>query len=166
MHYPLCDRRALAGLAGQPELDHAARLDARACRGSTSRTCACSISILREEDPKALRAAALAVRDLLDELGLPSFVKTSGSKGFHIVIPLDGEGDVRDGRGASRTAPARCWSSATPTLLTQEFIKADRGGRIFVDTGRNAARRDVRRGLRRPAQAGRAGVGALHLGGD
>ena len=40
-----------------------------------------------------MRAAALAVRALLDELALPSFVKTSGSKGFHIVVPLDGAAD-------------------------------------------------------------------------
>jgi bifunctional non-homologous end joining protein LigD len=92
------------------------------------------------DDPKPLRAAALAVRDLLDELGLPSFVKTSGSKGFHIVIPLDGDGDVepsfevswRFTHGAGALLVKR-----HPDLLTQEFIKADRAGRIFVDTGRN-----------------------------
>ena len=44
------------------------------------------------DDPAVLRGAALAVRDRLDELGLPSFVKTSGSKGFHIVVPLDRRG--------------------------------------------------------------------------
>src|SRR3954463_11256063 len=41
------------------------------------------------DDPTALRAAALHVRELLVELGLASFVKTSGSKGFHIVAPLE-----------------------------------------------------------------------------
>ena len=88
------------------------------------------------DDPKPLRTAALAVRDLLDELGLPSFVKTSGSKGFHIVIPLDGEGDFetswRFTHGAGAVLVKR-----HPDLMTQEFIKADRAGRIFVDTGRN-----------------------------
>src|SRR6185436_9849735 len=44
-----------------------------------------------EDEPDVLRAAALAVRDLLHELGLQSWVKTSGSKGFHIVVPLDGK---------------------------------------------------------------------------
>jgi bifunctional non-homologous end joining protein LigD len=89
------------------------------------------------DDAKALRAAALAVRELLDELGLPSFVKTSGSKGFHIVVPLahgsDFESLLRFGRGAGALLVKR-----HPARLTQEFIKADRGGRIFVDTGRNA----------------------------
>jgi len=42
------------------------------------------------DDPAALRDAALGLRGLLDELGLPCWVKTTGSKGFHIVVPLDG----------------------------------------------------------------------------
>ena len=89
-----------------------------------------------EPDPRPLRTAALAVRDLLGELGLPSFVKTSGSKGFHIVVPLDGEGGFeaawRFAHGAGAVLVKR-----HPDILTQEFIKADRAGRIFVDTGRN-----------------------------
>src|SRR4030095_13643405 len=48
------------------------------------------------DDASMLRAAALALRNVLDELGLPSWVKTSGSKGFHIVIPLDGKSKMGD----------------------------------------------------------------------
>jgi bifunctional non-homologous end joining protein LigD len=88
------------------------------------------------EDPQTLRDAALAVRALLDELALPSFIKTSGSKGFHILVALDGgapfETVWRFAHGAGAVLVKR-----HPGLLTQEFIKADRGGRIFVDTGRN-----------------------------
>ena len=83
-----------------------------------------------------LRAAALALRDLLDELGLPSWVKTSGSKGFHIVVPLDGKARSKRSRG-SRMPSARVLVERDPDQLTQEFSKADRGGRIYVDTGRN-----------------------------
>ncbi|HEX6764485.1 MAG TPA: DNA primase small subunit domain-containing protein, partial [Polyangiaceae bacterium] len=88
------------------------------------------------DDPKELRAAALAVRALLDELGLPSWLKTSGSKGFHLVVPLDGEAafdSVYEFTGAVGAVLVR----RNPELLTQEFSKADRGGRILVDTGRN-----------------------------
>jgi bifunctional non-homologous end joining protein LigD len=89
-----------------------------------------------QDDPSTLRAAALAVRALLDELGLPSLVKTSGSKGFHIVVPLDGEADFeavwRFAHGVGAVLVKR-----HPDILTQEFIKADRHGRILVDTGRN-----------------------------
>jgi len=89
-----------------------------------------------EEDPDVLRSAALALRDLLNELGLPSWVKTSGSKGFHILVSLNGKarmGDVaRFAHAVGTTLVKR-----DPQHLTQEFSKADRGGRILVDTGRN-----------------------------
>ena len=44
-----------------------------------------------EDDAEGLRSTALNLRELLCELGLPSWVKTSGSKGFHIAVPLDGK---------------------------------------------------------------------------
>jgi bifunctional non-homologous end joining protein LigD len=88
------------------------------------------------DDSKGVAAAALALRSLLKELGLPCRVKTSGSKGFHVVVPLD---------GAARTGTVARFANSVGTLLvardprhlTQEFSKADRGGRILVDTGRN-----------------------------
>jgi bifunctional non-homologous end joining protein LigD len=88
------------------------------------------------EDAEALRAAALGVRDLLDELGLPSWVKTSGSKGFHIVVPLDGKADWEDVATFTHSV-GRELVRRDPERLTQEFAKKDRGGRIYVDTGRN-----------------------------
>jgi bifunctional non-homologous end joining protein LigD len=89
-----------------------------------------------DEQPEVLRAAALGVRDLLHELGLPSWVKTSGSKGFHIVVPLDGQADFEE-VGSFAHALGRALVQRDPRHLTQEFAKADRGGRIYVDTGRN-----------------------------
>jgi bifunctional non-homologous end joining protein LigD len=89
-----------------------------------------------KDDPGALRAAALALRDLLDELSLKSWVKTSGSKGFHIVVPLDGKADFGVVHGFANTVGA-VLVSRDPKRLTQEFSKADRGGRILVDTARN-----------------------------
>lgn len=86
--------------------------------------------------PEELRAAALARRELLHELGLPSWLKTSGSKGFHIVVPLDGKaafGDVAQFAHSVGTTLV----NRDPAHLTQEFSKADRRGRIYVDTGRN-----------------------------
>jgi len=89
-----------------------------------------------DEAPEVLRAAALGVRDLLKELGLPSWVKTSGSKGFHIVVPLDGQADF-DEVASFAHALGRVLVQRDPGHLTQEFAKVDRGGRIYVDTGRN-----------------------------
>lgn len=89
-----------------------------------------------KEDADALRGAALALRDLLKELGLESWVKTSGSKGFHIVVPLDGKADFGDVSGFAHKV-GTVLVSRDPKRLTQEFSKADRGGRILIDTGRN-----------------------------
>ena len=88
------------------------------------------------DDVAAVRAAAIGLRDLLEELTLPSWVKTSGSKGFHIVVPLDGSGNVEEvAHFANRVGTV--FVKRVPDHLTQEFSKADRRGRIYVDTGRN-----------------------------
>jgi bifunctional non-homologous end joining protein LigD len=88
------------------------------------------------EDADELRAAAMGLRDLLDELGLPSWIKTSGSKGFHIVVPIDGETHMElVARFAN--AVGALFVSLSSDRLTQEFSKADRRGRLYVDTGRN-----------------------------
>jgi bifunctional non-homologous end joining protein LigD len=88
------------------------------------------------DDPAAVRAAAIGLRDLLEELTLPSWIKTSGSKGFHIVVPLDGKANM--GQVARfANAVGTLFVRRAPDHLTQEFSKADRRGRIYVDTGRN-----------------------------
>lgn len=88
------------------------------------------------DDVGAVRVAALGLRDVLAELALPSWIKTTGSKGFHIVVPLDGETPMGQ---AARFADmvGRLFISLAPDALTQEFSKVDRYGRIYVDTGRN-----------------------------
>jgi bifunctional non-homologous end joining protein LigD len=88
------------------------------------------------DDVDAVRRAAIELRDLLAELGLPSWIKTSGSKGFHIVVPLDRKTPMG---AAARFANAvgALFVRRAPDRLTQEFSKADRDGRIYVDTGRN-----------------------------
>ena len=86
--------------------------------------------------PDMLRTAALQLRDLLEELGLPSWIKTSGSKGFHIVVPLDGRTDTGNVAGFAH-AVGTLLVVRDPKNLTQEFHKVDRGRRILVDTGRN-----------------------------
>jgi bifunctional non-homologous end joining protein LigD len=90
-----------------------------------------------EDDPEQLRKAALALRDLLDELGLPSWIKTSGSKGFHIVVPLDGKTQTGEVAGFAH-AVGSLLVKRDPAHLTQEFHKADRGTRMLIDTGRNS----------------------------
>lgn len=135
VHYALAfEARDLVWMANQNSItphvwaSRVPQLDAPDC-------CLFDLDPARDE-PAALRRAALAVRDLLAELGLASFVKTSGSKGFHIVVALDGKTPFEDtwrfGLGVGAVLVRRF-----PELFTQEFIKADRGDRILVDTGRN-----------------------------
>jgi bifunctional non-homologous end joining protein LigD len=89
-----------------------------------------------EQDDGALRAAAFIVRDTLTELRLTSWVKTTGSKGFHVVVPLDGTA-AYDECAPFAHAFGRLLVQRHPDRFTQEFYKADRGDRILIDTGRN-----------------------------
>jgi len=98
--------------------------------------CVFDLDPSRDDEPEVLRNATVALRDLLNELGLPSWVKTTGSKGFHIVVPLDGSARTDEVERFAHTV-GRLMVARDPDHLTQEFSKADRGGRILVDTGRN-----------------------------
>jgi bifunctional non-homologous end joining protein LigD len=89
-----------------------------------------------EDDNRRLCNAALLLRDMLGELGLQSWVKTSGSKGMHIAVPLDGKADYgKVARFAHRVGERLV--ERDPDNFTREFYKKDRGGRILIDTGRN-----------------------------
>ena len=98
--------------------------------------CVFDLDPSKEDEPDVLRVAAIALRDLLTELGLPSWLKTTGSKGFHIVVPLDGKAHMGEVAGFAHGV-GTLLVKQNPKYLTQEFSKADRGGRILVDTGRN-----------------------------
>lgn len=89
-----------------------------------------------KDDPAPVRVAAIGLRDLLAELGLPSWVKTSGSKGYHLVVPLDGKSTIEEVERFAHQV-GRVFVSHAPDHLTQEFNKVDRKGRIYIDTGRN-----------------------------
>lgn len=89
-----------------------------------------------DENEDALRDATLLLRDTLRELGVESWVKTSGSKGFHVAFALDEKSN--SGQVAHFAhAVGRELVRRAPHLLTQEFYKADRGGKILIDTARN-----------------------------
>jgi DNA ligase D-like protein (predicted polymerase) len=82
-------------------------------------------------------AAARLVRRALDEAGLAGAVKTSGSKGLHVVVPVRGSGP-EDVAAATR-ALARRAERLDPQLATTAYIKEDRGGRVFLDSTRSGA---------------------------
>lgn len=84
-----------------------------------------------------VRQAARLVHALCDQLALPVFVKTTGSKGLHVVVPLDGAARF-DEVGALATRLGALLCRRHPELLTTEFYKKERKGRLFVDMMRNA----------------------------
>jgi bifunctional non-homologous end joining protein LigD len=75
---------------------------------------------------------ALRLRDLLTELGLESFAKTSGSLGLHVYVPL---GRPHDGHAVKRfaRAVAEALAQAYPEDVVAEMGKTHRAGKIFVD---------------------------------
>jgi bifunctional non-homologous end joining protein LigD len=89
-----------------------------------------------EGDVAAARRAARTVRALLDDLGLPSFVMCTGSKGYHVVVPLRPEAPI-DQVGAVAEALAQEAVARDPNRLTTEFRIAKRKGRVFMDWLRN-----------------------------
>jgi bifunctional non-homologous end joining protein LigD len=89
------------------------------------------------DDPAQVVEATSAVRALLEDLDLTGFVKTSGSRGIHVHLPLRGDAPFAAVRALSDRL-AVVLAQRHPDLLTVEFAKQDRGDRLFLDVLRNA----------------------------
>ena len=136
VHYPVVrDTRSLLWIANQNCITPHV-WTSRAPNLYHPDVCVFDLDPMKDDEPDVLRSTALRVRQLLAEIELNSWVKTSGSKGFHIVVPLDAK--ARFGE-VSRFAHAvaKVLIARHPDTLTQEFAKKDRGDRILLDVGRN-----------------------------
>jgi bifunctional non-homologous end joining protein LigD len=89
------------------------------------------------DDFRPVQQAALWLKDLLDMLELPSYVQTTGSRGLHVIVPLDRRADFDEARDFARGV-ADCLASEHPDALTTEQRKSKRGDRLFIDWLRNA----------------------------
>jgi bifunctional non-homologous end joining protein LigD len=89
-----------------------------------------------DEDFSKVRVIALAIKKLLDELGLISFVMTSGSRGLHIYVPLTRSADF-DATKEFTQACAQKIVQEHPDKATLELRKESRHGKVFVDYLRN-----------------------------
>ena len=78
-------------------------------------------------------AAAHLIRQALDEVGLAGAVKTSGSKGVHVYVPI--EADSEEAAAATRAIAARA-ERLDPHLTTTAFVKDERHGKVFLDSTR------------------------------
>jgi bifunctional non-homologous end joining protein LigD len=79
---------------------------------------------------------ALRVRDTLQKLGLTSFIKTSGGKGLHMVVPLNTTVTFEQTKGFSN-AIARMMERDDPNHVTSNMKKELRKGKIFIDWSQN-----------------------------
>jgi len=89
-----------------------------------------------------IRTAADLTRAELDANGLESWIKTSGSKGLHIFVPVGPGWNSYDVRGAA-VVIARRLAARHPDLLTDKWWKEERGRRVFIDFNQNAPHKTV-----------------------
>jgi bifunctional non-homologous end joining protein LigD len=89
-----------------------------------------------ESDFAPVRATARAVAAVLDDIGLPSYVQTTGSRGLHVVVPLRGNADFDTVRQFARDV-AEVVVSDDPAHRTVAARKENRDGRIYLDVMRN-----------------------------
>ena len=111
--------------------------------GATTRDLARPDRMVLDLDPDAavpwreVMAAAHATRRKLEDLGLESFLKTSGGKGLHVLVPLARRHDWDEVKAFSR-AVAESIAADQPRLFLTKANKKERAGRIFIDYLRNA----------------------------
>ncbi len=86
--------------------------------------------------------AAFVARDVLDDVGLVGWPKTSGSRGIHVLVRIDPRWEYPDVRLAAQTL-AREVENRAPGLATAHWWKEERGESVFVDFNQNAKDRTV-----------------------
>ena len=84
--------------------------------------------------PQVVRAAGL-VRQALADADLSGAVKTSGAKGLHIFVPVEEQVTTEDVAAATRAIAARA-ERIDPALATTEYVREERGGKVFLDSTR------------------------------
>ncbi|HEX2808700.1 MAG TPA: non-homologous end-joining DNA ligase, partial [Kineosporiaceae bacterium] len=132
--YPLCqDRRTLLWLANQRAVEYHPTLS-RGAHGNVDHV------IIDLDPPEGagfgqVVRAAWSVRQALADAGLSGAVKTSGAKGLHVVVPLDGRTSTEDAAAATRALAVRA-ARLDPEVATTEYVRADRGGKVFLDPTR------------------------------
>ncbi|HEY9290207.1 MAG TPA: ATP-dependent DNA ligase, partial [Microlunatus sp.] len=133
VHYPVCaDRRTLLWLANQRAIEfHPALMD----RQSRQTMLIIDLDPPEDADFDAVITVAGAVREVLEDLELEAALKTSGSKGVHILLPLDPEHRVEDVAAATRAIAQRT-AEHDPEHATVAYVKDERGGKVFVDSTR------------------------------
>jgi bifunctional non-homologous end joining protein LigD len=88
-------------------------------------------------DAAGAAAGALAAKEILDQLELPAYIKSTGSRGVHVVVPLEPARDFDFVRTFARGI-AGLIVDRDPSRCTLEQHRNKRRGRVFIDVNRNA----------------------------
>jgi len=132
--YALCnDRRTLLWFANQRAVEYHPTL-VLADKPDTPTHLVLDLDPPGAEAFKAVVAVARLVRQALQDVGLEGAVKTSGSKGLHIFVPVSGA-SLGEAAAATRAIAARA-EALGPDMATTAFMKEDRQGKVFVDSTR------------------------------
>lgn len=133
--YALCnDRPTLLWFANQRAIEYHPAL-VRADRWDRPTHLILDLDPPGPGDFPAVVRAAMLVRQALTESGLDGAVKTSGSKGVHIFVPLDDAANIEEIAAATRALAARA-ERVDPSIATTAFIREDREGKVFLDSTR------------------------------
>ncbi|KAA0930253.1 non-homologous end-joining DNA ligase [Streptomyces apricus] len=89
------------------------------------------------DDFEPVRATARLLHGFLGELALPAALMTTGSRGLHVVVPLDGRHGFDEVHTFAKDL-ADTLAARHPDRLTTEARKKDRGDRLYLDVQRNA----------------------------
>jgi bifunctional non-homologous end joining protein LigD len=132
--YALCnDRRTLLWFANQRAVEYHPTL-IRADRWDRPTHLVLDLDPPSAEAFPLAASAAQLVRQALTDTGLVGAVKTSGAKGVHVFVPIQGHSTV-DAAAATRAIAARA-ERLDPALATTAFIREDRAGKVFIDSTR------------------------------
>jgi bifunctional non-homologous end joining protein LigD len=82
---------------------------------------------------------ALILRDLLSQIGLESYVKTSGQKGLHVLVPLNRNETTFEDTKTFSKAVAGIMQKHYPDLVTAKMAKQERKTRVFINWSQNDA---------------------------
>jgi bifunctional non-homologous end joining protein LigD len=93
----------------------------------------CIIDLDPDKNPfEQVIEAAQVTKKVLDEIGLPSFCKTSGSTGLHIYIPLGAKYDYEDSKEFGR-ALVKVVHAEIPSFTSIERLTSNRKGKLYLD---------------------------------
>ncbi len=90
-----------------------------------------------DDDFRLVRSTALKLKAVLEQLSLIPFVKTTGSRGLHVVVPIIVAPTFEEAHIFADYVAQRL-AAGDPEHLTTEFMKQKREGRLFIDLNRNA----------------------------